>query len=143
MADTDHQPAYHDCQYALVSSVPTEILDGDTEVPNGQCLQDKYLIAVQMTNSETRSTDLEVFWATPDQTIEDWVLGRVVLDGSKMMLDPPEIDDRTLPLDSKLHQLGNIIHCRYTQVPRPLNSPEMLTFFQDGEPIASVRDASF
>ena len=88
-----------------------------------------------MTNKEDGKHDLEVFWATPDQTIEDWVLGRVVLEGTKLVLDPPHVGEITLPFDSKLHQIGDIIHCRYTFAPRTQNTPEMLTYFKKVNPL--------
>ena len=134
----DAEFEYVSHQYALVSRVPNNAFEGEGEIPNGQSLQDKYLIAVQMTNKDDGRHDLEVFWATPDQTIEDWVLGRVVLEGTKLVLDPPHVGGINLPFESKLHQIGDIIHCRYTITPRTPNTPEMLTYFQEGEPVATV-----
>ena len=134
----DLEQGYVSHQYALVSKVPTEVFDCEEGIPNGQSLHDKYLIAIQMTNKDNGSRDLEVFWATPDQTLEDWVLGRVVLEGTKLVLDPPHVGDVSLPLETKLHQIGDIIHCQFTIAERNTTQPELLTFFQEGEPIATV-----
>lgn len=78
------------------------------EIPPSQDVRDKYLVAIQVRKQDTQETDMEIFWTTPDQTVGDWIMGRVTMEGSNIQFDAPRIGSKIVSLHERLDQLGDI-----------------------------------
>ena len=78
------------------------------EIPPSQDVRDKYLVAIQVRKQDTQETDMEIFWTTPDQTVGDWIMGRVTMEGSNIQFDAPRIGSKIVSRHERLDQLGDI-----------------------------------
>ena len=98
------------------------------DIPPSQAVHDKYLVAIQVRNQDIQGTDMEIFWTTPDQTVGDWIMGRVTMEGSNIQFDAPRIGSKIVSLHERLHQLGDILQLTFKEAKRDVVMLRVLLF---------------
>ena len=131
------EPTFNlECQYRLLNDMADACYErGD--VPHAQTHEGKYLVAIQMTNEDTHESNLELFWTTPDQTVEDWILGRT-MKGTHIQFEAPHVGPMTVALHERLHQVGDIFQCSFKELPRRVCRLQLITFMEEGVQIAQA-----